>query len=85
IFESIKSNRTAEELIEKDENNRVIAYTLTKIKPRYQYVISLSFFLELEDHEIAEIMNIKKQNVHVLLHRALKSFEKKFDKKYFEK
>lgn len=60
------------------------AQVLSTLKPRYQEIISLRFFSELEIGEIAEILDEKPSNVSVLLHRSIISFKKQFEKKYPE-
>ncbi len=59
-----------------------VAIILKDQKDKYQQVISLRFFMEMEIPEIAEVMNQKPQNVSVILHRALSDFRKKFIKKF---
>jgi len=61
-----------------------IALVLSLINPRYQEIISLKFFQELANEEIAEIIKEKPKNVAVILHRALKSFKQEFKKRYPE-
>lgn len=72
----------AEKETEQDFRRKNIAITLAKINGRYQEVISLRFFSELEIEEIAETIGEKKSNVSVLLHRALKSFQKQYEEDY---
>ena len=61
-----------------------ITYTLQRIKPRYQKVLTLRFFSELELDEISSIMKLNKKNTSVLIFRAAKSFKKKFKKLFPE-
>ncbi|MBD3363488.1 sigma-70 family RNA polymerase sigma factor [Candidatus Dojkabacteria bacterium] len=67
-----------------DEMHYKIAKILSLIKPRYQEIISLRYFAELENDEIAKILKINKNNVAVLIHRALKSFKKEFENTFPE-
>lgn len=85
IFNSIESEDRTEDLLEKEERQKIVSKLIVNLKPRYQEIISLKFFLELEDHEIAEVMKIKINNVYVTLHRALKSFEREFKRNFREK
>lgn len=57
---------------------------LLEIKPRYQEIISLKFFAELNNDEIAASLGLKSSQVAVILHRALGSFREKYIKKYPE-
>lgn len=59
-----------------------VANVLAKLAPRYQQVLSLRFYSELDISEIAAIMKLKENNVSVLLHRATKSFKVQFEKEY---
>lgn len=59
-----------------------IKLVLSKLKPRYQLIISLKFYEELEPTEIADIMEIKPSRVALIQHRALKSFKNKWSKFY---
>lgn len=59
-----------------------IASVLPRINKRYQQVISLKFFAELETEEIAVQLGIKNKNVYLLLHRALTAFRQEFEKNY---
>lgn len=61
-----------------------IASVLKDLRGNYQQVISLKFFSDLSISEIAEVVNKKPTQVSVILHRALKSFKKIFEKKYPE-
>jgi RNA polymerase sigma factor (sigma-70 family) len=57
---------------------------LQVIKPRYQEIIALKFYSELDHDEIAVVLNMNKANVALLLHRALKSFQEKYLKSFPE-
>lgn len=61
-----------------------IAFTLKSINKKYQLIISLRFFSELEIDEISDVLETKRSNVSVLLHRALKDFKKEYTKKFGE-
>lgn len=74
----MRSDEDSEGLAKQAEHKRNIAFTMTKLKPRYQLIISLKYFSELDNSEIAETMSIKTSQVAVLLHRATKSFKKQF-------
>ncbi|MCA9383365.1 sigma-70 family RNA polymerase sigma factor [Candidatus Dojkabacteria bacterium] len=57
---------------------------LSQLKPRYQQIINLKFYTDLSNSEIAESLGIEVSHVAVVLHRALKSFKKKYMKLYPE-
>ncbi len=73
-----------DEELDLPQKQKEILFVLTKIKPRYQQVISLKFYSELSNEEIAEIMEVNKANVALVLHRALKAFKQTYTKVYPE-
>lgn len=56
----------------KEEINKAIL----KLPANYQIIILLRYQLELDNQEIAQILNIKKENVEVKVHRARKALRK---------
>jgi RNA polymerase sigma-70 factor (ECF subfamily) len=62
-----------------------VAFIISKLKPKYQQVLSLKYYSELSNAEIAEVLDKKTTQVAVILHRALKSFEKKWLQNFKEK
>ncbi|HLD04053.1 MAG TPA: RNA polymerase sigma factor [Candidatus Dojkabacteria bacterium] len=67
-------------LIEKEENKRMVLEVMRLLPRTYQQILSLKFFAELENEEIAEILNCSKSTLAVKLHRSLNSFKQKFNK-----
>lgn len=57
---------------------------MSNLNSRYQQIISLRFYSELEIPEIAAVMELKPKSVSVILHRALEKLKKEFRKKYPE-
>jgi len=68
--------------INKEEVAKRIVEVMKHLKPKYQWVLSLRFYSEMENSEIAKEMNKKVTHVNVLIHRALKSFRKIYLRKY---
>jgi RNA polymerase sigma-70 factor, ECF subfamily len=66
------------EIIKKEER-AAIEKALRKIPARYQEIIHLRYFAELEIEEIAGALKISKAHASVLIHRALKCFKKKYE------
>lgn len=65
------------------QEHRIKVFTvLTLLHERYQHILSLKFFEEMDNPEIASIMQIKPTQVSVLLYRALQDFRKKFLERY---
>jgi RNA polymerase sigma-70 factor (ECF subfamily) len=65
---------------ERIQEKRKINAVLKKLPPRYQEIINLKYFAELETVEIARALKISPGNAGVLIHRALKSFAKEYKK-----
>jgi RNA polymerase sigma-70 factor (ECF subfamily) len=68
----------------RDVIRKQVTITLSKLRPRYQQIISLRFYAELEFDEIATIMETSKENVALIFHRASKRFRKIFKKNFPE-
>lgn len=64
------------------QKQKEVQYVLSGIKPNHQQILTLKFFSELKNPEIAEIMDLKLSVLNNQLHRALESFEKKFKKTF---
>lgn len=62
--------------LELDERKALIRETLGNLPEKYQTVLSLKFFEELSNDEIAEIVGCGKSAVAVRVHRALKMMQK---------
>ncbi|MDQ6985608.1 MAG: sigma-70 family RNA polymerase sigma factor [Candidatus Dojkabacteria bacterium] len=59
-----------------------LSLVISTLNARYQKIISLRFYSDLDIDEIAEEMNLNNSNVSVLLHRALKALQKKYLEMY---
>ena len=70
--------------VEISEMQKKIALVLSRLKPQFQEVLTLKFYSELENEEIANVMNINKGNVAVTLHRAIKAFKDEYEKLFPE-
>ncbi len=57
------------------EEQALVRAVLKKLPDRYEQILSLKFFAELSNQEIADSLDIKANNVGVLIHRALAKFE----------
>jgi len=75
----IKDENSTIDLIYSHENREKVQNTLKKLKKRYQQIIELKYFLELDNQEIAEALGISVGNVGVLLHRALNKFQNLYE------
>lgn len=73
-----------EEYLSKLQRQREVITVLQTLNSKYQQLITFRYYTGLEVKEIAFTLGIKPSRVSVSLHRALKSFEKKFRKKYPE-
>lgn len=81
IKERIAGTRTAspEEQVCLLETGEEMRYCLEQLKEDYQNVLTLKFFEELDNREIAKIMDCRPSAVAVKVHRALKALKKEFD------
>lgn len=66
--------------VEIDEYKVEVASILSTLHPRYQAVITMKFFTEMTNEEIAAALEISPANTAVILHRALKSFKSSYEK-----
>jgi len=84
----IDINETQEQYdntIMSEHYQKKVAFIISKLKPKYQQVLSLKYYSELSNPEIAEVLDMKTTQIAVILHRALKSFEKKWLQNFKEK
>lgn len=75
----------SEEEAEKSERQRIILEALSHLPEQYQEVLSLKFFEELTNEEIAEIVGCKKETLAVKVSRSLKAFKKVLREMDFDK
>lgn len=68
--------------LEKEEHKKMVLDVLKQLPEDYQQILTLKFFEEMTNEEMAEIMNLKKETLAVKLHRSLQSFRKKFQETY---
>lgn len=66
------------EAIELEGDKAVVRAVIKQLPVRYEEVLNLKFFAELSNQEIAASLNIKANNVGVLIHRALTAFERTY-------
>lgn len=78
----VASEHQTETAADQEYRELQIKSVLRKIKPRYQLALTLRYFQELDNPEIAEIMELNSKQVAVVLHRALKTFRRIYTKKY---
>lgn len=84
IGNEVEENFDPDEEVDMSQRQKQIVIVLKKLKPRYQQIISLKFYSEMDNEEIAATMATKKANVALILHRALKAFKKGFERTYPE-
>lgn len=65
---------------EKEEKSHSIAKIISLMPLHYQQILHLKFFADLSNAEIAASLEITENNCGVALHRALKSFQKLYNK-----
>jgi|SRR3989338_375182 len=62
------------------EEQKFVKFILEKLPKRYKEVLYLKFFAEMSNQEIAGTLKISTNNAGVLLYRALKNFQKIYQK-----
>ena len=75
-----QSQDRADEEAEREERAQVLLDALRKLPEQYQQVLSLKFFEELSNEEIAEILGCRKETLAVKVHRSLKALKKVLEK-----
>jgi RNA polymerase sigma-70 factor, ECF subfamily len=75
VAEFVSDNITPKEKIELQQEADVLLNSVKLLKQEYQEVILLRFIDELSIAEISKILNKKKTNVRVTLHRAIKKLQ----------
>lgn len=73
-------NQDSESDLIKNINQEMVKKILAKLPMRDQQILQLKFFAELNNIEIAKIMETKPNNIGVWLFRALKRFEAIYQK-----
>ncbi len=79
-FEKIVSSESSESDAEKRERQLFILNALKDLAPQYQELITLKYFQELENEEIAEILGCRRETVAVKLHRSMRALKKILEK-----
>lgn len=62
--------------MERIELREELKKAINKLPENYRIIILLRYQLELSNQEIAQVLNIKKENVEVKIHRARKALRK---------
>ncbi|MBN2016303.1 sigma-70 family RNA polymerase sigma factor [Candidatus Dojkabacteria bacterium] len=76
----VESKDRTDKEAEKSERQAIILEALKKLPKQYQEILSLKFFEELSNEEMAEVLGCKKETLAVKLHRSLKAFKKILEK-----
>lgn len=80
-LEFVKSKESTRSQAEEIERRMLILKAMSELPKQYQEVLSLKFFEDLSNEEIAEIIGCKKQTLAVKLHRSIKAFKKVMEQK----
>lgn len=81
--QEVESHEKTDQKAEDLERQRVILQALSRLPKQYQQVLSLKFFEELTNEEIAEVLGCRKETLAVKLHRSLRAFKKVLKKEGF--
>ena len=72
-------HRATEITVQTDEQWHYLRMTVNQLSDKDREIVTLRFFEELSNKEIADILGCSVDNVYLRLHRALKRLRKKFD------
>ena len=67
------------ESLDKSIDMTKLLHNIYQLKPEYQEVLLLHYVQDLAIDDIAEILQKKKNNIRVIIHRALKKLKEKVD------
>jgi RNA polymerase sigma-70 factor (ECF subfamily) len=70
------NNDDAKESVEREETRKIVHEALEKIPEKYANILSMKFFGELSNQEIAKALGVTANHVGVLIYRALKKCAK---------
>lgn len=76
---------TPEHILERKQLREEINNAIMELNEGYRTVLVLRYQLEMNNQEIAEILNISKENVEVKIHRARKALRKILTDKWQER
>lgn len=71
----VSSDKETSKLAENEERKRIVLKAMSELPEQYQQVLSLKYFEEMSNKEMADIVGCKKATLAVKLHRSLKAFE----------
>jgi RNA polymerase sigma-70 factor (ECF subfamily) len=80
IAEPVDLSQNPETDFSRNLDRGLVAKSINKLGERDQKLLQLKFFADLDNIEIAQILNTKPNNVGVWLFRALKRFQKEYQK-----
>lgn len=80
IAEPADVNQNPQEDLIRTLNKTTVTKVLASLSQTDQRILQLKFFAELDNLEMAEVLDIKPNNVGVCLFRALKRFQKIYQK-----
>lgn len=75
-YHQAQSDDNSELVAQQSERQQILLDALRKLPEQYQQILSLKFFEEMTNEEIAQVLGCKKETLAVKLHRSLKAFEK---------
>lgn len=70
VFEKLHTNENPLDIIIQNENMNELSNAIILLPIKYRMVIMYSIYMQLSDAEIAELMNISKDNVRKIRSRA---------------
>ena len=77
------ARRAVAEYLERQERDRLLLDALQKLPDDLQQLISLKFFLNASNLDIAAALELTPSNVGVKVHRALKELRRRLEPEFF--
>ena len=74
------NGRTPETAVLHQQRNQTLHQAIDQLSNKDKEVVTLRYFTELSNDEIAEVLGCSTSNVYLRLHRALKRLRQKIDK-----
>ncbi|MCA9385596.1 RNA polymerase sigma factor [Candidatus Dojkabacteria bacterium] len=82
-FDSTSEYSTDGDILENEEQE-LIVQAVQQLPEQYQEILSLRYFQELENEEIAVILKTSSKNVALKMHRALKALKELLSNDYYK-
>jgi len=80
VYHLHDEQKSPEERMQISYEYNLVQKVIANLSPKYQEILHLKFFAEMTTAEISQSLGITENNVRVILFRALKNFNKVYEK-----